>query len=154
MFKIDVSLKDLNNEMLSEILLVGSEKFKDTVSKEILVHTINFLKTIMRFERPLFFNRWYHFTTIFLISVLHSHLFCKHDVVALLAPYQFLQISVFPLFLNNDSRVFVDGKHTFVRHLTISVLSEVSVGCRIAQRFNICNFVLLLFVTRFVSWTC
>ena len=57
LFKIDVSLKDLNNEMLSEILLVGSEKFKDTVSKEILVHTINFLKTIMRFERPLFFNR-------------------------------------------------------------------------------------------------
>ena len=54
LFKIDVSLKNLNDEMLSDILLFGSDKYKDTVNKDILVHTINFLKTTKRFERPLF----------------------------------------------------------------------------------------------------
>ena len=39
--------------MLSDILLFGSEKYKDTVNKEILVHAINFLKTTKHFERPL-----------------------------------------------------------------------------------------------------
>ena len=29
-------------------------KYKDTVNKEIFVHTINFHKTTKRFERPLF----------------------------------------------------------------------------------------------------
>ena len=52
-FKIDVSLKNLNDEMLLDILLFGSYKYKDTVNKEILIHTINFLKTTKRFERPL-----------------------------------------------------------------------------------------------------
>ena len=55
LFKILVSLKNLNDEMLSDILLFGSDKYKDTVSKEILVYTINFLKTTKRFEKPLFF---------------------------------------------------------------------------------------------------
>ena len=54
LFKIDVSLKNLNDEMLSDILLFGSDKYKDTVNKDIPVHTINFLKTIKRFESPLF----------------------------------------------------------------------------------------------------
>ena len=40
--------------MLSDIPLFGSNKYKDTVNKEILFHAINFLKTIKRFERPLF----------------------------------------------------------------------------------------------------
>ena len=39
--------------MLSDILLFGSDKYKDTVNKEILVHTINFLKTTKHVERPL-----------------------------------------------------------------------------------------------------
>ena len=52
MFKINVSLKNLNNEMLSDIYLFGSDKYKDTVDKEILVHTI---KTTKSFKRPLFF---------------------------------------------------------------------------------------------------
>ena len=100
-----------------------------------------------------FLDRCYHFTTNFLISLLHPHLFFQH-VVTLLAPCQLLQISLFPLFLNNASQVFVWSKHTFVQHLTISVLSEVCAGWRIAQRFNTCNFVLVLFVTWFVSCTC
>ena len=52
----NISLKDLNDEMLSDILLFRSDKYKDTVNKEILVHTINFLKTTKRFERSLFFS--------------------------------------------------------------------------------------------------
>ena len=52
MFKINVSLKNLNDEMLSDIYLFGSDKYKDTVDKEILVHTI---KTTKSFKRPLFF---------------------------------------------------------------------------------------------------
>ena len=52
MFKINVSLKNLNDEMLSDIYLFGSDKYKDTVDKEMLVHTI---KTTKSFKRPLFF---------------------------------------------------------------------------------------------------
>ena len=73
------------------------------------IHTINFLKTTKRFERPLLFWGWggslIPLYDHFLISLLHSHLFCKHDVVTLLAPYQLLQISIFSLFLNNASLV-------------------------------------------------
>ena len=54
LFKIDVSLKNLNDETLSDILLFGSDKHKDAVNKEILVHKTNFLKTNKRFKRPLF----------------------------------------------------------------------------------------------------
>ena len=52
MFKVNVSLKNLNDEMLPGILLFGSDKYKDAVNKEILVHTI---KTTKSFKRPLFF---------------------------------------------------------------------------------------------------
>ena len=54
LFKIDVSLKNVNDGMLSDILLLGSDKYKDTANNEILVHTIDFLKTTKRFERILF----------------------------------------------------------------------------------------------------
>ena len=40
--------------MLLVTLLFGSDKHKDTVNREILAHTVNFLKTTKRFERPLF----------------------------------------------------------------------------------------------------
>ena len=55
LFKIDVSLKKLNDEIISDILLFGSDKYKDTVNKKILFHTNNFIKTTKRFERPQFF---------------------------------------------------------------------------------------------------
>ena len=71
LFKIDVSLKNLNNEILLDIVLFGSDKYKD--NKEI--------KTTKRFERPLFFTT----DTILWLS--------------LRAPYQQLQISMFsPIF--------------------------------------------------------
>ena len=46
MFKIDVSLKTLNDELLLDILLFGYDKDKDIVNKEILIYAINFLKTV------------------------------------------------------------------------------------------------------------
>ena len=54
LFKKDVFLKNLNDEMLWNILLFGSDKYKDTVNKEILIHRINFLKTTKRIELLLF----------------------------------------------------------------------------------------------------
>ena len=131
LFKIDVSLKNLNDEMLSEILLFSFGKYQDIVNKEILVQIPNALKG------HCFLDCWYPFMTIFLISLLHSRLFCKHDVVALLAPYQLLQIAISPLFLNNTSKIFIGTKHTFVQHLTMSILSVVSAVWRIVQRLNI-----------------
>ena len=52
-FKIDVSFKNLNDEMLLDILLFVSDKYKDTINKEIFIHSIYFLKTNKRFKRPL-----------------------------------------------------------------------------------------------------
>ena len=37
-----------------DIILYGSGKYKGTVNKEILLHIIRFIKSIKRFERPLF----------------------------------------------------------------------------------------------------
>ena len=54
LFKTDVSLKILDDEMVLNILLFSSDIYKNTVIKEILVHTSNFLKTTKLFERPLF----------------------------------------------------------------------------------------------------
>ena len=63
LFKIDVSLKKLSDEII-DILLFGS----DTVNKKILVHTINFIKTTKRFEK--------FFSLFFLLLIpLHGQLF-------------------------------------------------------------------------------
>ena len=52
--KIDASLKKFNDEMLLDTLLFGCDKYKETINKEVFLHTINFLKTTKCFERPLF----------------------------------------------------------------------------------------------------
>ena len=54
LFEIDLSLSNLNEQSLLDIILFGSEKFKDSINKEILLHSINFIKTTERFNRPLF----------------------------------------------------------------------------------------------------
>ena len=54
MLKLDLSLRNLKDELLLNMILYGSEKYKDTVNKEILLHTISFIKNTKRFERPLF----------------------------------------------------------------------------------------------------
>ena len=47
--KIDPSLRNLKNELLLDIILYGSDKYKDTVNKEILFHAISFIKNTKRF---------------------------------------------------------------------------------------------------------
>ena len=54
LLKIDPFLRDLKDELLLDITLYGSYKYKDTVNKEILLHTISFIKNTKRLERPLF----------------------------------------------------------------------------------------------------
>ena len=46
--------KNLNYEILLNILLFGSSKYKDSVNKEILIDAMHFLKTIRDFDRHLF----------------------------------------------------------------------------------------------------
>ena len=53
LLKIDPSLRNLKDELLLDINLYGSDKYKDTANKEILLHTISFTKNTKRFERPL-----------------------------------------------------------------------------------------------------
>ena len=65
MFKMDVSLEGLNDDFLLHILLFSSDKYKATFNKKIIFHTINFLKSTIRFER-LLFDRWCYFMTTFL----------------------------------------------------------------------------------------
>ena len=54
LLKIDPSLRNLKDELILDIVLYGSEKYKDTVNKEMLLHTISFIENTKRFERPLF----------------------------------------------------------------------------------------------------
>ena len=54
LFKIDLSLINLKDHLLLDILLYDSDKYKGTVSKEILLHTVSFIKNTKCFERPLF----------------------------------------------------------------------------------------------------
>ena len=54
LLKIAPSLRNLKDELLLDIILHSSDKYKDTVNKEMLLHTISFIKNSKRFERPLF----------------------------------------------------------------------------------------------------
>ena len=47
LFKIDPSLRNLKDELLLDIILYGSDKYKDTVNKEILLHTISLMPTAL-----------------------------------------------------------------------------------------------------------
>ena len=51
---IDPALRNLNDELPLDIFLYRSDKYKDNVNKEILLHTISFIKNTKRIERPLF----------------------------------------------------------------------------------------------------
>ena len=53
LFETDSSLKTLDETSLLDIILYGSEKFKDCTNKVILFHSVNFIKTTERFDRSL-----------------------------------------------------------------------------------------------------
>ena len=50
LFKIDPHLRNLKDELLLHIILYGSDKYKGTVNKEIILHTISFIKNNKSFE--------------------------------------------------------------------------------------------------------
>ena len=52
-YRIDASIKNLNEESLIDVLLYGSDRFNDSKNKQILLHTICYIQAIKRFERPL-----------------------------------------------------------------------------------------------------
>ena len=46
------SSQNLNEESMTDILLYGCDKFNESDNKEILLHTIEYIKPSKRFERP------------------------------------------------------------------------------------------------------
>ena len=52
-YRIDASIKNLNEESLIDALLYGSDSFNDSKNKQILFHTICYIQATKRFERPL-----------------------------------------------------------------------------------------------------
>ena len=43
LLEIDPSLRNLKDDLLLDVILYGFDKYKNTVNKEILLHTINFI---------------------------------------------------------------------------------------------------------------
>ena len=52
-YRIDASIKNLNEESLIDVLLYCSDSFNDSKSKQILLHSICYIQSTKRFERPL-----------------------------------------------------------------------------------------------------
>ena len=52
-YRIDASIKNLNEESLIDVLLFGSDRFNDSKNKQILLHAICYIQATKRFERPL-----------------------------------------------------------------------------------------------------
>ena len=52
-YRIDASIKTLNEESLIDVLLYGSDSFNDSKNKQILFHAICYIQATKRFERPL-----------------------------------------------------------------------------------------------------
>ena len=71
LLKIDLSLRNLKNELLLCIILYGSDKYNDTLKKEILLHTISFIKNTKRFEMH------YLITNLLLLLFLLYIFFCR-----------------------------------------------------------------------------
>ena len=57
---IGLSWRNLKDELLLDIILYSSDKYKKTVNKEILLHKISFTKNTKRIERPLP-DHWFTF---------------------------------------------------------------------------------------------
>ena len=52
-YRTDASIKNLNEDSLTDVLLYGSDRFNDSKIKQILFHTIYYIQASKRFERPL-----------------------------------------------------------------------------------------------------
>ena len=52
-YRVDASIKNLNGESLTEVLLYDSDRFNNSKNKQILLHTICYIQSTKSFERPL-----------------------------------------------------------------------------------------------------
>ena len=52
-YRLDASIKHLNEESFIDVLLYDSDRFNDSKNKQILLHTICYIQSTKRFERPL-----------------------------------------------------------------------------------------------------
>ena len=52
-YRIDTSIKNLNEESLTDVLLYGSDRFNDSKNIKILLRTICYIQSTKRFEKPL-----------------------------------------------------------------------------------------------------
>ena len=52
-YRIDASIKSLNEESLIDVLLYGSDRYNDSQNKQLLLHSICYIQFPKRFERPL-----------------------------------------------------------------------------------------------------
>ena len=52
-YRLNVSIKHLNEESLIDVLLYGSDRFNGSINNQILLHTICYIQATKRFERPL-----------------------------------------------------------------------------------------------------
>ena len=50
-YRLDASIKHLNEESLIDVLLYGSDRFNDSKNKQILLHTICYIQATKTFER-------------------------------------------------------------------------------------------------------
>ena len=52
-YRINDSIKEVNEESLIDVLLYGSGRLNDSKNKQILLHTICYIQANKRFEQPL-----------------------------------------------------------------------------------------------------
>ena len=53
LYRIDASIKNLNENSLIDVLLYGSDRFNDSENNKILLHTVCYIQATKRSERPL-----------------------------------------------------------------------------------------------------
>ena len=51
-YRLDASIKHLNEASLFDSLIHGSDRFNDSKYKQIFVHSICYIQATKRFERP------------------------------------------------------------------------------------------------------
>ena len=51
-YRIDALIKNLNEESLIDLLVYVLDKYNDSTNKQILLHTICYIQSTRRFEKP------------------------------------------------------------------------------------------------------
>ena len=124
--KMDPSLRNLKDKLVLDIILYDSDKYKETVNKEIF-----FIRLVLS-KIPSALKDHYLTTNLLLfLSLLYFFLgnLIWNTAYSLSHP-SILIIHQFNI-LGSKYKVLLGSKHLSVQHFTKSVLTEVSVGWRI-----------------------